>query len=198
MADRAHVRGPAVDRRAARSAGQRRRSAQHAIPTESPRCAGGLVKFERWDDVLKESNIPWRDIFLDKMNRNYFEARAYFGKGDLEKAEKSIAAHAALKGELEKNKSSDGTLRNRGAGAEGARMLLARGYTLEGLQTLTAAAEKEFDNQRMYADPPTYPESLYNALGEAYLKTKSPVLAAAGVREGVDAGAQRSVLAYRD
>jgi len=31
--------------------------------------------------------------------------------------------------------------------------------------------------QRMYADPPIYPESLYYSLGEAYLQTKSPLLA---------------------
>jgi peroxiredoxin/tetratricopeptide (TPR) repeat protein len=136
-----------------------------------------LVKFERWDDVLKENNIPWRDIFLDKMNRNYFEARAYFGKGELDKAEKSIEAHTALKGDLDKNQGMKDIYEIQALELK-ARRLLARGYTLEGLQTLTAAAEKEFDNQRMYADPPTYPESLYNALGEAYLTTKSPGLAA--------------------
>jgi peroxiredoxin len=137
----------------------------------------GLVKFERWDELLKENNIPWRDIFLDKMNRSYFEARAYFGKGDLAKAEKSIAAHAALKSDLEKNKQLTGVYEIEALELK-ARMLLARGFTLEGLQSLTEAAEKEFDNQRQYADPPTYPESLYNALGEAYLNTKSPLLAA--------------------
>ena len=136
-----------------------------------------LVKFERWDDLLKENNIPWRDIFLDKMNRNYFEARAYFGKGDLDKAEKSMEAHAALKGELDKNKSLTAIYEIEALELK-ARDQLARGYTLEGLQTFTEAAEKEFDNQRMYADPPAYPESLYNALGEAYLTTRSPGLAA--------------------
>jgi peroxiredoxin len=143
-----------------------------------------LVKFERWDDVLKENNIPWRDIFLDRMNRNYFEARAYFGNGDLDKAEKSIAAHAALKGELDKNKDLSGIYEIEAVELK-ARALVARRYTLEGLQTLTEAAEKEFDNQRMYADPPTYPESLYNALGEAYLKTKSPMLAAQAFEKGL-------------
>ena len=143
-----------------------------------------LVKFERWDDVLKENNIPWRDIFLDKMNRNYFEARAYFGKGELDKAEKSVAAHTALKAELDKNKDLSGIYEIEALELK-ARDLLALGYTLEGLQTLTEAAEKEFDNQRMYADPPTYPESLYNALGEAYLKTKSPMLAAQAFEKGL-------------
>ncbi len=143
-----------------------------------------MVKFERWDDLLKEGNIPWRDIFLDKMNRSYFEARAYFGKGDLEKAEKSVAAHAALKGELEKNKQLTAIYEIEAVELK-ARVLLARGNTLEGLQSMTLAAEKEFDNQRSYADPPTYPESLYNELGEAYLKTKSPVLAAEAFEKGL-------------
>jgi len=143
-----------------------------------------MVKFERWDDLLKENNIPWRDIFLDKVNRNYFEARAYFGKGDLEKAEKSVAAHAALKSELEKNKNLMGIYEIQALELK-ARTLLARGETLEGLQSLTLAAEKEFDNQRSYADPPTYPESLYNALGEAYLNTKSPLLAAEAFEKGL-------------
>src|SRR5260370_17182649 len=64
-----------------------------------------LLKYERWDELLKEGNIPWRDIFADKLNKAYSEARAHFGKGDLEKAEKSLAAHTALKKDLEKNKS---------------------------------------------------------------------------------------------
>src|ERR1700683_4754830 len=66
--------------------------------------ARGLLKFERWDDLLKENNIPWRDILFDKMNRAYYEARANLGKGNLDKAEKSMAAHAALKDEVEKSK----------------------------------------------------------------------------------------------
>jgi peroxiredoxin len=143
------------------------------------------VKFERWDDLLRENNIPWRDIFLDKMNRSYFEARAYLGKGDLEKAEKSAAAHAALKEELEKNKGPKDIYEIEALELK-ARILLARGHALEGLQTLTAAAEKEFTNQRMYADPPAYPEALYNSLGEAYLNEKSPLLAAKAFEKGLD------------
>jgi peroxiredoxin len=139
--------------------------------------ARGLVKFERWDDLLKEKNIPWRDIFKDKMDKNYFEARAYLGKGDLEKAEKSIAAHVALKGDLEKNKFWTDFYQTQVLELRG-RMLIARGETLEGLQALEAAAEKEFVLQKQYADPPQYPEALYNSLGEAYLSTKSPMLAA--------------------
>jgi peroxiredoxin/cytochrome c-type biogenesis protein CcmH/NrfG len=139
--------------------------------------ARGLVKFERWDDLLKENNIPWRDLFIDKVNKNYFEARAYFGKGDVNKAEKSIEAHGALKSELDKNKNATEYYQVQALELK-ARLLLAKGNTLEGLQSMEAAAEREFVLQRQYADPPQYPGALYNTLGEAYLKTTSPVLAA--------------------
>ena len=144
-----------------------------------------MVKFERWDDLLKENNIPWRDILLDKVNRNYFEARAWFGKGDVDKAERSIAAHAALKAEVEKSKLGMAIYEIEAQELK-ARILLAHGNTLEGLQAMTVAAEKEFENQRSYADPPTYPQSLYNELGEAYLKTKSPMLAAEAFEKGLE------------
>ena len=139
--------------------------------------ARAQVKFERWDELLKENNIPWRDTFKDKMDRNYFEARAHLGKGELDKAEKNIAAHVALNSELEKNKAWTGYYQTQVLDLKG-RLLIARGETLEGLQSLTGAAEKEWDLQKGYADPPQYPEALYNSLGEAYLSTKSPLLAA--------------------
>jgi len=141
--------------------------------------ARALVKFERWDDLLNEKTVPWRDIFADKADRAYFEARAYLAKGDIQNFEKRVAAHTALKKDLEKNKGAwiqdiydieDRELKGR--------LALERGETLEGLQLLGDAAQREYDFQKQYADPPAYPESLYNDLGEAYLKTKSPLLAA--------------------
>ena len=146
--------------------------------------ARGLVKFEQWDDLLKENNIPWRDIYKDKIDRNYFEARAYFGKGDLEKAEKSVEAHGALKGDLEKNKAWTEYYQIQALELR-ARLLIVHGNTLEGLQSLESAAEREFVLQRQYADPPSYPEALYNTLGEAYLTTKSPLLAAVAFEKGL-------------
>jgi peroxiredoxin len=67
----------------------------------------GLIKFERWDDLLNPKFIPWRDVYEDKMNKAYSEARAWLGKGDLEKAGKSIAEHVALKKDLDKNKDAE-------------------------------------------------------------------------------------------
>jgi peroxiredoxin/tetratricopeptide (TPR) repeat protein len=144
------------------------------------------LKFERWDDLLKENNIPWRGILSDKMNRAYFEARAHLGKGEPDQAEKNMTAHAALKADVEKETGLVPQIYAIQTPELKGRLALARGDTLTGLKFLSEAAEKEFDFQRSYADPPFYPESLYNSLGEAYLQTKSPVLAEQAFEKALD------------
>ncbi len=139
--------------------------------------ARGLLKFERWDQILDEKTIPWRDIYRDKVNRSYTEARAWFGKKEIEKAEKSIAAHSKLEKDLDKNKDVKRLYEIQSLELKG-RLALARGDRIRGLSWLADAAQREFDAQREYADPPQYPEALYNSLGEAYLEAKSPGLAA--------------------
>jgi peroxiredoxin len=135
-----------------------------------------LLKYERWDDLLKPDDIPWRDIAGDKRERAYCEARAWFGKGDIGKAEKSLKAHADLKTEPSKEGDQDRAYAIQAEELR-ARLALARGETIIGLGLLAGAAEKEYELQREYADPPGYPEALYNALGEAYLTARSPALA---------------------
>jgi peroxiredoxin/tetratricopeptide (TPR) repeat protein len=142
-----------------------------------------LAKFEHWDEIVDGKTIPWRDsVFGDKINRQYFEARAWLGKGDLRKAEKSLAAH---KSELEKNKQFEEIYAIEALEIKG-RLGIARGDSIRGLGWLAEAAQKEFDMQRRYADPPFYPESLYNSLGEAYLTVKSPLLAAQAFEKALD------------
>jgi len=144
-----------------------------------------LVKYEHWDELLDRKTIPWRDIFLDKINKPYFEALAYLGKGDLLKAQKSIADHAALAKDLEKNKEHEeyyGIQRQELK----ARYVLARGETIDGLGMLAEAARREFEMQKPYADPPFYPQALYNGSGEPYLDAKSPILAAQAVEKALE------------
>ena len=144
-----------------------------------------LMKYERWDELLDPKTIPWRDVFLDKINKAYFHARAYLGKGDLQEAGKSIAAHAELKKELEKNKDETDYYEIQSQELKG-RYALARGETIEGLGLLAEAAKREFDMQKGYADPPFYPQALYNSLGEAYLDAKAPGLAAQAFEKALD------------
>ena len=137
-----------------------------------------LLKSEQYDDLLKPGNIPWRDILLDKVNRAYFESRACLAKGDLAKATKAVTDYQALKSDLEKDKEN---FANQYYPIEAielkARLALLSGDSLAGLGWMAQAAQMEYDSQRSYADPPFYPEVLYNSLGEEYLNLKSPALA---------------------
>src|SRR6266852_579774 len=144
-----------------------------------------LTKYERWDELLDPKTIPWRDIFLDKINKAYFETRAHLGKRDLQKAEKSISEHAMLKKDLEKNKDEEEYYGIQTQELKG-RYALARGETIEGLGLLAEAAKREFDMQKGYADPPFYPQALYGSLGEAYLDANSPVLAAQAFEKALE------------
>jgi peroxiredoxin/tetratricopeptide (TPR) repeat protein len=136
-----------------------------------------LVKFERWDDLLKSSTIPWRDIFHDKLFKAYAETRAHLGRNDYDKALKSFDTHQALKADIDKNKQFERHFTIQTTELK-ARLALAEGKTLIGLSLLADAAQKQFEMQQGDNDPPRYPEVLYNALGRAYLDTgNSPHLA---------------------
>ena len=143
-----------------------------------------LVKFERWPQLLDTRTIPWRDIFLDKMNRAYVEARAHFALGNPDKAAKSMRAHGDLKKDLEKNKQFTTGYEIQAIELK-ARLALYEGDTLQGLALLSDAALKHFDRQKSDNDPPNYPEVLFNALGREYLKAKSPALAAASFEKAL-------------
>ncbi len=147
--------------------------------------ARALAKFERWDEILDAKTIPWRDLYRDKAFKAYFEARAWLGKGELEKAGKSIRAHQDLQKDLEKNGDFE-TIYKIQEEELNARVALARGENLEGLSMLAQAAQHEAEFQRTYADPPLYPEALYADVGEAYLKAKSPELAREAFQKALD------------
>ncbi|MBM3795434.1 MAG: redoxin domain-containing protein [Acidobacteria bacterium] len=136
-----------------------------------------LVKFEQWKELLSPETIKWRDTFLDKMTRHYAEARAHLGLGDAAKAEKAMAKLDGLEKELEKNKQFQKVYKLQRLDLR-ARLALSRGDTLRGMGWLSEVAVEQFELQKSDNDPPFYPELLYNALGRAYLESKSPQLAA--------------------
>jgi peroxiredoxin/tetratricopeptide (TPR) repeat protein len=147
--------------------------------------ARALLRSERWDELVDGKIVPWRDIYRDKCWKAYFEARAWLGKGEPVKAEKSIAVHAELKKDLEKNKDFEENFNIQQMELD-ARLTLATGDSIAGLGALAEAAEREAVFQREYADPPFYPDPIYPALGEAYLKAASPGLAAQAFDKGLE------------
>lgn len=131
-----------------------------------------LVKYERWKDLLDTRTIPWRDSKEDKLLKAYVEARAHFGLNDIDAAEKAMTELDKLKDEKAVER-----LYKIMAVELKARLALAKGETLLGLGLLTEAADKQFELQKSDNDPPHYPQVLYNALGDAYLKAGSKDLA---------------------
>ena len=131
------------------------------------------IKFERWDEVLKENGIPWRDTLHDKMHKSYALTRAWIAKGDRFKAEKAFEEHAALSSEIEKAKANEEIYKMQSLELK-ARLALMRGETLVGLGQLSQAAQQEYEHQQFDNDPPGYPELLYVTLGREYLKAGQP------------------------
>jgi tetratricopeptide (TPR) repeat protein len=131
-----------------------------------------LVKYERWKELLDTRTIPWRKLPQDDLLKAYVEARAHFGLNDVDAAEKAITALEKLKDD----KSLARTYKIMSVELK-ARLALAKGDTLLGLGLMTDAAEKQYELQKSDNDPPHYPQVLFNALGEAYLKAGSKDLA---------------------
>lgn len=155
-----------------------------------------LLRFERWDEILAPDNIPWRDNAVDRAWRRYAEALAHLGRGELAEAERLTIELVGMKQEIEdgaaaSKKAAEGSkdrkLENLAAAwadlavlhpiqsqeVEG-RLRIAKGDTLRGLELLAAAAKLEAEHRKDNADPPSFPRSLYNVLGEAYLDLGSP------------------------
>jgi tetratricopeptide (TPR) repeat protein len=140
--------------------------------------ARALVKFERWDEILKPGSIPWGPSSRDRLIRLYAEASAHIGKGDVPAARKALEAHAAFHKELEteagrafRPQFEAQDLELRGAFA------LLSGDVLEGIRLLTEAAPKEIQYREIYDDPPFHPTIVWSRLGRAYLASGSPALA---------------------
>jgi peroxiredoxin len=140
--------------------------------------ARALVKFEKWDEILKDGSIPWGPSNRDKLTRLYAEASAHIGKANVAAARTAVEAHAGFKKETETEagrafrpqwEAQD--LELRGAFA------LLRGEVLEGLRLLAEAAPKEIEYRATYDDPPFHPTIVWSRLGRAFLDHASPALA---------------------
>ena len=130
----------------------------------------GLLKFERWDDILTKSNsvaIPWRDLPNDKILRAFAETLAYVGKKDLHRARTQLHELKVLVGS-KKDAEAASVVKI----AEG-QLLAAEGNLLDSTRLLLDAAESErkereaghYDN-----DPPSSPWPVARLLGDVYLE----------------------------
>ncbi|MDP1663014.1 MAG: redoxin domain-containing protein [Phycisphaerales bacterium] len=150
-----------------------------------------LVKFERWDEILKAGTIQWGTDEFSKLGRAFVETLAYTGQGKTvdaraRLAELTVLAHAMAGPE------NGGAATGGAAGAaapfsftvelSAAEGLLcaAEGNLLDATRFLTEAAAietKQRDAGQYVNDPPVAPWPANRLLGDVYLRAGEPRLA---------------------
>jgi len=132
----------------------------------------GLVKFERWETILEEGSIPWRDQPRDQNLKAWAETIAHAGLGQTVDARASFEEFKSTLKELEKEWPG---VREFAQGdqdiAEGL-LCAAEGKLLDATRLLGAAAEAERKARAAHTyenDPPARPWPAYRLLGDVYL-----------------------------
>ncbi len=140
-----------------------------------------LIKFERWDDILKPGTIQWRDNEFDKFMQALVETHAYTGLGKTVDARSRLAEVKELFRTLsEQNKgaangvelSMEDVFAIDLNAAEGL-LCAAEGDLLDATRFLTAAAalEKTQRDAGQYPnDPPGAAWPVNRLLGDVYLR----------------------------
>lgn len=138
-----------------------------------------LVKFERWDEILKPGTIQWREGEEDKLPRAFVETLAYIGQGKTVDARGRLAETKELLHALVESQKGDGKAPPGDAPlaielnvAEGL-LCAAEGNLLDATRFLTEAAaiEKKQRDANMYPnDPPDAAWPVNRLLGDVYLR----------------------------
>lgn len=144
-----------------------------------------LIKFERWDEILRPGAIPWRDTPLDKRFRPMAEAFAHIGKGNLPDARARLRElRTLLAADAPKDRAPDaGQAPAQDPLLDAAEGLIAaaEGDVLEASRFLLAAAAAEHAQRKKHEfanDPPMTPWPIDRILGDVYLARGQTALAA--------------------
>lgn len=143
-----------------------------------------LLKFERWDEVLRADAIPWKKTESHRAWRHYAEALAHFGQDDLPAALASVGELDELLGKMK-----DGYPKERATRLFrelDALVRLHTGRELEGLSELEELAREQAEEFRRFDDPPDDRALYYDLLGERHLERGSPRLAAECFRKSLE------------
>ena len=148
----------------------------------------GLLRFERWDEIVKPGVIPWRELDSDKDARAFAEAIAFLA---LRKPEEARPRIAQLKKKVDAGgkAEADGPLAMRLLLAEGL-LKDADGDLLGAVQRLTQAAEIEANLRADDAyenDPQDDPWSAWLVLGDLFRRHGDHRLAVAAYERALEA-----------
>lgn len=137
-----------------------------------------LIKFERWDELLKPGSIAWRDDDEDKALRAYVETLAYIGQGKTVDARASLAELksqvSALQSKVTDKEALQFVEQSTAMPLKTAEGLLcaAEGNVLDATRFLADAAaieQKQRDTDLYENDPPSAAWPINRLLGDVYL-----------------------------
>ncbi|MEQ1893547.1 MAG: redoxin domain-containing protein, partial [Planctomycetota bacterium] len=142
----------------------------------------GLIKFERWETILEEGSIPWREQPRDQNLKAWVETLAYAGTGKTVDARASFEEFKSTLKELEKEQPGIREYAQADLDVAEGFLCAAEGKLLDATRLLGAAAEAERRAREAHEyenDPPSRPWPAYRLLGDVYLAHGEARLAAA-------------------
>jgi len=149
----------------------------------------GLLRFERWDEIVKPGAIPWRELDDDKDARAFAESVAYLALGKPEEARSRVGQMKKRVDVAEKGADAGGPLTMRLLIAEGL-LRDADGDLLGAVQRVTQAADIEMKlraDDTYENDPQDDPWSAWLVLGDLFRRHGDQRLAVAAYDRALEA-----------
>lgn len=141
----------------------------------------GLLKFERFDEIVKSGNIPWRNTERDKQVRAMAESVAFAALGKPEESQKRIHDLRASLGKTPNEFETFGLLVAEGLAAH------YKGDLQNAISLLQKAAdlEKKWREGQFAGDPPDEPWLANRLLGDTLMAAGKPREAVAAYELGL-------------
>ncbi len=143
-----------------------------------------MVQFQKWDDILDAEQLPVLNRHRQLAWRHWARSMAYAAKGNVESAKAESkemdASLAAFRQKLKRKTPEELVVARRELDGH---LALAEGKVSTGLKTLQAASNGE--RKLVYTEPPYYPRSVAEVLGQAALKNGKLDLAERAFREAL-------------
>ena len=143
-----------------------------------------MVEFQKWDDILADDQLPVLNRHRQLAWRHWARSMAYAANGNVDSAKaesKEMDASLAAFRQKQKRKTPEELVVARRE-LDG-HLALAEGRVSAGLKTLQAASNGE--RKLVYTEPPYYPRSVAEVLGQAALKNGKLDVAEHAFREAL-------------
>lgn len=120
-----------------------------------------LVKFARWEEILRPGSIPWRDENPYSKQRAFVDGMAYAGVGRIEEAKVRLAVLMGKKGDSAATDEELFAAKGQDPSLLAAQILAAMGRPADGAKVLKEEADKDLKSisgsSHPFGDPPSDP-----------------------------------------